>query len=174
MVGTSVEWSTPVSLSVGHHLLFFLSTARTPLSSLIVSLVNSLILEFLPKLLLAYITALFCLFPSARVSGALGNWGIGARSRRCFCPFSVLLSVTLQYMLPVCITQRKPMSFSSALNVTQNGGVLCLLGIIGLNVCFSELKWIIRIYHEKWYICHCTSRQVWGFFIILKSSCMSQ
>lgn len=39
---------------------------------------------------------LLCLFPSAMGSGALGDWGNRGLSRRCFCPSSGVLSVSLQ------------------------------------------------------------------------------
>lgn len=52
--------------------------------------------------LLAFIAALLCLLPSAGGSGALGDWGIGGPNKSCFCPFSCLLSVTLQQCWSPC------------------------------------------------------------------------
>lgn len=46
------------------------------------------------------LNVLLCLFPTAMGSGALGDWGNRRFIRRSFCPFSGVLSVSLQQFWP--------------------------------------------------------------------------
>lgn len=70
---------------------------------------------------------------------------------------------------PALITQRQLTGLSSTLNLIQEGAAVpCLLGMIGLDVCFRDMKWIMRIYHDKWYVCHCKSGDL---FFTLETTC---
>lgn len=71
---------------------------------------------------------LFCLFPSAMGSGALGNWGNRDLSRRHFCPFSGVLSVSLQQFWPhhaACTHSQKKVGDGCLFHLEPHPGLCC-------------------------------------------------
>lgn len=139
----SVEWSTPMGILVAHHLLFFISTALRPLSlCLLGHFPNTWIPPHaylrLPLLLLSCVSSL--------QQGAQEPWRTeesGPKQKVLLTLFRSTFCDPAAEVAPACSqhsTRREVIGLSSALNLIQDGGMHHLLRMIGLDVCFKELK----------------------------------